>query len=333
MNIDAVISDVESGKDLSCDRASSVLRQIFLGRVSTDSLVSLLQALSQKGESVSEIVGFARVMRDELIPLQIDGNCIDVCGTGGSGRDRFNISTAVAFVLASLGVPVVKHGNRGSRKSNGSFDFLEALGLDLNPDLTRCQAQFSEYNLTFLFARLHHPGMKFVGDARRTVGCRTIFNILGPLCNPAGVTHQLLGTIDENVALNLAEALQILGTKRAFVVVGANGLDEFTVSGSSVYFDVSESKIERCVLDPAQYDLLCAQSVGGGLAEKNVSLFYQFLKQPNVESPLFRQIVLNVAMGMVCFGYDDSIGLCIQVVKEAILSKKVLQFVDTFLSA
>ena len=293
--------------DLSISESSEILQSIFSGNEDIESIVTFLDLLSEKGESVSEIVGFATVMRQHLIPVPLSGDCLDLCGTGGSGKDRFNISTATAFVLGALGVPVAKHGNRGSRKANGSFDFLEAL--DVSFDLSKDQLidQFRDKNLVFLYARNHHPGMKYVGEARQKVGKRTIFNLLGPLCSPARVTHQIIGTIDRTVAFKLAQSLQKLGVKRAFVVVGDNQLDEFTVSGENFYYDITEDSITESYLDPLSFDLLDTSEYDCGLAKDNAFRFLSLISKPDRNDPVLKQIVLNAAMAQFCFGQVSSI--------------------------
>lgn len=322
---------IESGKDLSRDHAELVMSEIFNGEVATDMLVRFLGALADKGESVSEIVGFASVMRRELIPVQLGDQCLDLCGTGGSGKDRFNISTASAFILASLGVSVAKHGNRGSQKSNGSFDFLEALGVSLDQSPEQLVDQYHRFKLAFLFAKNHHPGMRFVGEARKLLGRRSIFNLLGPLCSPASVTHHVLGTIDWGVAEKLAQSLQQLGIIRAFVVVGDQGMDEFTTTGSSRYLDVTQTGIHEQTLDPADWDLDTSVDSMGGLAVENARLFQSLLNTPDLEHPVMKQLILNSAMGLLCVGHVPDIASGISLIKQGLLSNQTQAFVARFL--
>ena len=322
---------VLNGEDLSVDDAMSVLQSIFLGHVDVESLVSFLVALSDKGESVTEIVGFARVMRDALISVDVGCDCLDLCGTGGSGRDRFNISTASAFVLGSLGIPVVKHGNRGSQKANGSFDFLEALGLSLVVSPEEALRQFEQYGLTFLFARHYHPGMRYVSEARQSVDRRTIFNLLGPLCSPARVTHQILGTTQYETAQKLAEALQFLGVKRAFVVVGDQQLDEFTVTGPSFYFDVGPDWMVECELNPDQYGLYDRSVRSFGLAVESAAYFKNLLRVPNRQDSVFKQLVLNGAMAQVCLGVVDCVDEGVDKASDILMNGTTHQFFQTFM--
>jgi anthranilate phosphoribosyltransferase len=190
---------------------------------------------------------------------------VDLCGTGGSGLQRFNVSTAAAFVVAACGVPVAKHGNKGSRQPDGSFDLIEALGLpvQLPPEVAR--DAMKEVGLAFLFARAFHPIMKNVVGARKKAGRRTIFNLVGPLCNPAGVSLQVVGTADKTKLEELARALQLLGRRRAIIVRGEPGIDEFSISGLSAVFEVTPTSARRfevaptaCGIKPISYDSLLA---------------------------------------------------------------------------
>ena len=177
--LSSYIKIIESGKDLNKEQGYSCLCKIFSGECSDSEIINLLSLFADKGESVSEIVGFATAMREHMIKVPLTSSSIDLCGTGGIGKDRFNVSTAASFVLAAAGVPVAKHGNYGSKKPNGSFNFLEALCMDFNQEVSVVQKLHQETNLCFLFARNYHPAMRYVAAARKKIARRTIFNILG----------------------------------------------------------------------------------------------------------------------------------------------------------
>lgn len=281
-----------------------MIDSLFTGQHSDQEISDYLAELADRGETVEEIVQLARAMRERMIPVHLGCDAIDVCGTGGSGKDRFNVSTAAAFILASLGVPVAKHGNRGSKKANGSFDFLEALGVPFELSILEIEAQFKRTNRCFLFARQHHPAVGKVAAARKLVGRRTIFNLVGPLCNPASVSYQLIGCIDLRAAELMANAAQQLGTKRTWVVVGGDGLDELAVGTTSTVFDVTPSGIETREIQTT--------SVDGPVRDfsnviVNAALFKEILTGQHLDEPVVAHIVLNVAAALVIVGRVASI--------------------------
>ena len=229
-----VIAKLVEGKDLTRDEAATMMTIIMEGYATQAQIGSILTALRIKGETPAEIASFARVMRDHAVMVrpQTQGLLVDTCGTGGDGAQTFNISTAAAFVAAGAGVPIVKHGNHGVSSRCGSADVLSALGVNIaaNPAL---QARILETTgITFLFAPNHHPAMRHVMAARQDIGCRTIFNLLGPLSNPAGAQAQVLGVYRKDLTETVARVLQILNVSRAMVVHG-NGLDEITTTGET----------------------------------------------------------------------------------------------------
>ena len=222
-------STVAAGNDLTADEARACADAVFADAATElDQVVALLQALAEKGEAASEVTGFARAILERATPAPdgVRGRGVDLAGTGGSGLARFNVSTAAAFTVAAAGTPVVKHGNRGSRQPNGSFDFLDALGIDyaMAPEaMARC---FAETGLAFFFARAWHPAMAAVAPARQQVARRTIFNLAAPLCNPAQPPYQFMGASSVAAAELLIEVLADLGRRRALVVCGAPGIDD-----------------------------------------------------------------------------------------------------------
>ncbi len=252
----ADLARLVSGDDLSADRAGQIIGAIMDGRCADMQVASLLTALHMKGESAEEIVGAARAMRSRATSIPVTlGGLLDTCGTGGDGLHTFNISTATAIVAASAGVPVAKHGNRSVSSSSGSADVLETLGvrIDLTPnDVARC---IEAVGIGFCFAPLVHGAMRHAVPVRRAIGFRSIFNLLGPLTNPAGAEFQLLGANGPDQAKKLATALASLGVHRALVVSGADGLDELSSWGESVVFDVAGGAVRRRVWTPAVFGL------------------------------------------------------------------------------
>jgi len=307
--IQDMIRQINAGKNLSEEQSYCCLETMFKGGVSDADIATLLLALAKKGETVGEIVGFARAMRHYMMPLALPMPAIDLCGTGGATQTRFNTSTAAAFVLASAGVPVAKHGNRGSKQSNGSFDFLEALGLPPVLSDDALQQTFLSTKLCFLFARRFHPAMAAVAAARKHVGQRTIFNMLGPLCNPASVLHQIVGTVSESVAEKMAQALCCLNTERALIIVGADGLDELTPLGRSTIFEVKQGEIQRYEFAPTGLVSPCDinAEVLCGAANQNARLFEKVFSAKDGGHPISTIVCLNAGAAFYCCGKTISI--------------------------
>jgi anthranilate phosphoribosyltransferase len=218
---------------LAEDEAEHAFAAMLDGKVADEEIARFLVALSQRGETASEIAGAARAMRARLIPIAAPANAIDVCGTGGDGHHTLNVSTAVALVVAACGVPVAKHGNRAASSKAGAADTLEALGLNLDRAAETAEATLGDFGICFLFAAKHHPSMGRIMPIRKSLGQRTIFNLMGPLANPAGVTRQLVGIARPAYVPIYAEALARLGTDRSFVVSGDEGLDELSLAGGN----------------------------------------------------------------------------------------------------
>jgi len=320
--LESYIVQLQVGEPLSVEQSYDCLMTIFEGDCSTAEIVTVLSEMAERGEAVSELVGFARAMREAALKVELPKPIIDLCGTGGTGKDRFNVSTTVAFIAAAMGIPVAKHGNRGSRKANGSFDFLEALGLEIILDVPTIERVFAETGLCFLFARSHHKAVAHVAEARKQFGKRSIFNLVGPLSNPANVTHQIIGTASHEVAEKLASALQQLGHDRAMVIVGGGGLDELSVSAENLILDVSQSGITEWTLDPAPM-FPDVGTVTGGDAAENAQLFEEIFRIPQMDHPVMAMALLNAAAVAYCFGRSSSIEDGVASAREVVASGKV----------
>lgn len=249
------ISKVVSGDSLPLEEAAQVMNEIMSGEATPAQFGAFVTALRLKGETVDEIAGMARVMRQHSLHVDIDGSLVDTCGTGGDGSGTFNISTAAAFVAAGAGAKVAKHGNRAMSGASGSADVLEALGakIDLNPEsVARC---INETGFGFMFAQGFHPSMRFAAGPRREIGIRTVFNILGPLTNPAGAGAQVIGVADASMASKMAQALSRLGSRRALVVHGNDGLDEITIADSSRIWDLNDGVVGEYETSPDELGL------------------------------------------------------------------------------
>ncbi len=248
MDIREAIDQVVSGRSLSMEDASAVMRQVMEGEATPAQLGSFLTGLRIKGETAQEIAGMAAVMREFSLRVHVDGPLIDTVGTGGDGQNTFNISTATAFVAAAAGLKVAKHGNRAASGTCGSADVLEALGvkIDLPPEgVARC---IEEVGVGFMFAPVFHPAMRHAAPVRREIGIRTVFNILGPLTNPAGAQTQLLGVAFPELGETMAEVLRMLGSRRAMIVHGHGGMDELSLSGDSTVWEIREGALSRWIV-------------------------------------------------------------------------------------
>ncbi len=276
-----VIAKLVEGKDLTRDEAATMMTTIMEGYATQAQIGSILTALRIKGETPAEIASFARVMREHAVMVrpQTQGLLVDTCGTGGDGAQTFNISTAAAFVAAGAGVPIVKHGNRGVSSRCGSADVLAALGVNITAD-PALQAHILETTgITFLFAPNHHPAMRHVMAARQDIGCRTIFNLLGPLSNPAGAQAQVLGVYRKDLTETVARVLQILNVSRAMVVHG-NGLDEITTTGETTVSELIHGEIRNYTLSPDMFGFPQASVVDlkGGTPEENARILREILQ-------------------------------------------------------
>jgi len=254
MTMKEAIATVVEKQDLTPADAEAVMDEIMTGQATQAQIGGFLAGLRMKGETPEEIAAFARVMRAHavLVSPNVSGTLVDTCGTGGDGLQTFNISTAAAFVAAGAGVPIVKHGNRGVSSRCGSADVLTALGVNIGIPPEAQAKIVRDTGIVFLFAPSHHPAMKHVMAARHDLGCRTVFNLLGPLANPAGAEAQVLGVYAENLTGTIAEVLHLLGVSRAMVVHGS-GLDEITTTGETTVTELDGGRMKKYTLSPEQF--------------------------------------------------------------------------------
>ena len=302
----SLIKKVEAGSNLSRQEAETAMEEILSGRSDEEIIVALLTALRAKGETVGELVGFARAMRRQVTPVFADGTrpdelLVDTCGTGGDSAGTFNISTAAAFVASGAGVRVAKHGNRAISSKCGSADVLEALGISLDVPPERVGAAIREIGIGFLFAPALHTAMRHAMPARRRLG-RTAFNLLGPLTNPAGARAQIAGVFSDQVVEKVALVLGELDVERAFVVHGAGGLDEISLSGETTIGDVHCGVVRIYQVTPEDFGLERAPLEGilGGDAARNASLIRALLD--GEKGPRRDIVVANAAAAIVASG-------------------------------
>jgi len=281
MTLKETLSKLAERKDLDPAEAENMMCMIMEGQVSQAQIGALLLALHMKGETADEIAAFARVMRDHAVMVRpVTGRMlVDTCGTGGDGVQTFNISTASAFVAAGAGCPVVKHGNRGVSSRCGSADVLAALGINLSPAIGMQARIVEKVGIAFFFAPNYHPAMKHVMAARQEIGCRTIFNILGPLANPAGAQAQVLGVYRPDLTGTLADVLRMLGLSRAMVVHGS-GLYEITATGDTVIAELNNGAIRTYTIRCDAYGIAPAQpaDLTGGNAQQNARIIRDILQ-------------------------------------------------------
>ncbi len=254
--IQQAIQRAEASENLTMDEMSAVMNQVMQGQCSEAQIAKLLTALHRKGETVDEVAGAAAALRRHMTPIRSSREgLLDTCGTGGDRSGTFNISTAAALVTAAAGVPVAKHGNRSITSKSGSADVLAALGVNIDADIPTVQRCLDELGICFCFAPLMHPSMKHVAAVRRRLATPTIFNLLGPLCNPAGAPYQLLGVGRPELRGCLSAALLRLGTRRSAVVCGCDGLDEVTLNGATEVALVADDRIEELTWNPSEFGL------------------------------------------------------------------------------
>ncbi len=300
MNIrEAIASLVDERRNLSEEEAAAVMREIFSGDATPAQLGAFLMALRLKGETVDEITGMARVMREHALHVQVEGPLLDTCGTGGDARGTFNVSTAAAFVAAGAGARIAKHGNRAMTSGCGSADVLEALGAKIDLSSEQVAECIRRTGFGFMFAQAFHPAMKHAAGPRREIGVRTVFNILGPLTNPAGAQHQLLGVAGGEIAPKIAAALQRLGCRHALVVHGGDGTDELSISGHTAVHEVRDGAIREYFVSPedAGVPIAPAEAIRGGTPEHNAGVLAAVAQG---ETGAVRDaVVLNAAAALV----------------------------------
>jgi len=327
---DALHKIANHGTSLTRDEARDVMAEVLRGEATDAQIGALLVALHMKGETVEEIVGFAQAIRAAATPLVgEDGDTVDVsgtgrdalvdtCGTGGDTAGTFNISTAVAFVTAGAGVRVAKHGNRSISSKCGSADVMEALGVNINLSPTRLAACLRETGIAFLFAPAMHTAMKYVQPARRELRLRTVFNLLGPLTNPAHASAQVVGVYSADLVEKLAEALSELGLRRALVVHGRDGLDEITISGPTKIAEVRDGSVRTYEVTPEEFGLRSAplEAIAGGDAAQNAAIIRAVLD--GERSPRRDVVILNAAAALVATSHADHIGEAVPLAAYAI---------------
>ena len=313
------LSKIVKREDLNEEQMSQMITDIFSGNITDAQIGAMMAALATKGETFEELAGAARAMRRKALRIQTStGTVVDTCGTGGDGAHTFNISTTTSFVVAACGVTVAKHGNRSVSSQCGSADLLEALGVKLDTAPEIVEEAVQDIGIGFLFAPLYHGAMRFAAKARKEVGLRSIFNMLGPLTNPAGANCQLLGVYAPELTDMFAHALQLLGAKRAFVVHGHDGLDEISVCAPTRISELKDGLIRTYDISPEQFFSEQAEPADllGGNPEENAQITRNILN--GEKGPKRNVVLINAAAALVAAGQAEDLKQGIRMAETAI---------------
>ena len=320
MKIQNALKKVLDKVDLKEVEMVSIMTQIMEGQVKDSQLGSLLTALSIKGESIEEIAGAAIVMRDksENINVSRTETIVDTCGTGGDGANTFNISTAAAFVVAGCGLTVAKHGNKAVSSLSGSADVLRCLGVNIDADKLTVEKCLDEIGIGFLFAPMMHGAMKYAAGVRKELGFRTIFNLLGPLTNPAGANAQVIGIYDSSRLKQIASVLKLLGARQAFVVHGSDGLDEITLTGTTNVCELVNGQVKEYTLEPENFELTAckAKDISGGTPEENANIIKNILS--GEQGPKSDIVLMNASAAICAGGIAENLKVAMHLARQSI---------------
>ncbi|MGN1181255.1 MAG: anthranilate phosphoribosyltransferase [Suilimivivens sp.] len=329
---EAIVKIVDK-QDLTYDEAYTVMNEIMSGETSPTQNAAFLAALSTKStkaETIDEIAGCAAAMRDHAIKVNHNLDVLEIVGTGGDGAHSFNISTTSAIVIAAGGVKVAKHGNRAASSKSGAADCLEALGININLEPEKCVELLNNIGICFLFAQKYHTSMKYVGAIRKELGIRTVFNILGPLTNPASPTMQLLGVYDPSLVEPLAKVLNNLGVKRALVVYGTDKMDEISASSPTTVCELNNGEYKNYTIKPEDFGLVSCkkEDLVGGTPEENAQITLAILK--GEKGPRRNAVLLNAGAALYIGGKADSLAEGVKLAAELIDSGKALAKLEEF---
>jgi anthranilate phosphoribosyltransferase len=325
------LEKVINGIDLTCDEAHQVMLKIMGGEVNNSRIAAYLTALKSKGEHYQEIAGSARAMRDMSIKIKTGLNepVIDVCGTGGDESGTFNISTAAAFVVAGAGVKVAKHGNRSISSKSGSADVLRELGVNINLSAEKSAQALRDVGITFMFAPDYHPAMKHVAPVRQELGMKTIFNMLGPLTNPAGTRRQVIGTFNNLAAEKMVRALKYLDMDKVCFVCTENRFDEIMLSGITEVFEYTQEETKKYKLSFEEfgYPAVKIEELKGDSPEHNAELLRELFSSTQIDAKYY-VTAANAAIGLYSAGYSNSLEECLKSAEDSLLDGKAKQKLD-----
>jgi len=330
--IQEAITKIIEGESLSIDESAFVMNEIMNGETTSAQIASFITALRMKGESIEEIVGMATTMRQHSIKINVTGTLIDTCGTGGDDSNTFNISTASSIVVATAGLKIAKHGNRSISSICGSADVLEACGvkIDMSPD--QVTASIEKIGIGFMFAPVFHPAMKHAGPPRREIGIRTIFNLLGPLTNPANAQVQILGIARKGLGPLMAEALKRLKTHKSFIVHGEDGIDEFTLSGETHIWEISNGTVKEYSIFPEDVGLQRSEllNLQGGSIQENKKILEAVLD--GTAGPFQDSIAFNAGAAIYLAEkaktFKDGVNQAKEILDSGDARKKLSEWID-----
>lgn len=327
MELDGIIDKLRCGKDLLTEEAESAMQKIMHGNASNQQIADFLRVLEKKGGNADEIAAFARIMRKNSLAITAkQEHLVDTAGTGGDGSNTFNISTCAAFVAAGAGAAVAKHGNRAASSKSGSVDVLEELGVDINADEKTAEMQLENIGIAFLFARIFHPAMKTVAQVRKELGFKTVFNILGPLTNPAGAKKQVIGVYSVDLLDRMAAAIKILGTEKTILV--SSDIDEVSISHSTSVREITKSEIKKYAIAPEDFGFK-RRNIETIRAEgkiQSAEIILNVLKGD--ESAARDVILLNAGAAIYASGISGSIANGITAAEKSIDSGKAMEKLD-----
>ena len=329
--IKEAIITVTNKKDLDYDIANKVMDEIMSGEATAVQMSAYLTALAMKGETIEEITASAAAMRAHGLKLEHNMDVLEIVGTGGDKSNSFNISTTSSIVIAAGGVKVAKHGNRAASSKSGAADVLEALGVNIVLEPEKCVSLLEQIGICFLFAQKYHSAMKYVGPVRKELGIRTVFNILGPLTNPASANMQIMGVYDEALVEPLAKVLSNLGVKRGMVVFGQDGLDEISMSAPTTICEIDNGKFNKYVITPEDFGLTrCTKDeLVGGTPEENAVITRDILNGKT--GAKMDAVLLNAGAALYVAGKADTFEGGVSLAREIIISGKAAAKLDEFI--
>ena len=320
-----LIDILKNGKNLSFDESKTLFNELMEGKYNDSAIIEILESLSKKGETKDELAGGIFVLREKATKVDADQNTIDTCGTGGDGQNSLNISTAAAIVLASLGVKVAKHGNKAVSSNCGSADVLEALKININLKPNEAEESIKKFNFAFMFAPNYHSAMKYVGPARKKMGKKTIFNLIGPLSSPAQIKRQVVGVFHKKWMKPFAEALKDNGVIHAYIVHSDDGMDEISPFAKTSIVELKDKKIKEFIIDPKTLGINCKdkESLKGKNAEYNSEKIIEIFKGKKNE--FSQSVALNVAAGLIVSGKETDFKTAFEIATKHLNSGNVFQ--------
>ena len=320
-----LIDILKNGKNLSFDESKTLFNELMEGKYNDSAIIEILESLSKKGETKDELAGGIFVLREKATKVDADQNTIDTCGTGGDGQNSLNISTAAAIVLASLGVKVAKHGNKAVSSNCGSADVLEALKININLKPNEAEESIKKFNFAFMFAPNYHSAMKYVGPARKKMGKKTIFNLIGPLSSPAQIKRQVVGVFHKKWMKPFAEALKDNGVIHAYIVHSDDGMDEISPFAKTSVVELKDKKIKEFIIDPKTLGINCKdkESLKGKNAEYNSEKIIEIFKGKKNE--FSQSVALNVAAGLIVSGKETDFKTAFEIATNHLNSGNVFQ--------